>query len=147
MAQQYSNFSNPTITSDQPMGWQLANQNTAQAINNIGGYLTRIQLKKTSSGVTNAIFRIHFYNVLPTFANGDGAAWSTPSTGYIGYFDTTMAQVFSDPAAVGPAYVDAGSGLPFTPVSGAQTLYWVIEARAAYTPVSAETFSLTAWVN
>ena len=48
MAQQDYNFSNPTITSDQPMGWQLANQNTAQAINNIGGYLKDQQDKVQS---------------------------------------------------------------------------------------------------
>jgi len=43
MATNYQNFSNPTITSDQPMGWQSAQQNTAQAINSIGSYLAKQQ--------------------------------------------------------------------------------------------------------
>ena len=48
MAAQYSNFSNPTIIPDQPMGWQAANQNTQQAIQNIGGYLKDQQEKVQS---------------------------------------------------------------------------------------------------
>jgi len=43
MATQYSNFSNPTITSDQPMGWQAAQQQTGNAINSIGSYLAKQQ--------------------------------------------------------------------------------------------------------
>lgn len=120
---------------------------TAAYANNIGGFITAIQLLKTSNSLTNAIFRIHFYNILPTVTNGDGAAWLSPKAGYIGNFDVTMTQGFSDPAAAGLGIPLIGSGLPFTPVSGAQTLYYLIEARAAYTPVSAETFSLNIWVN
>ena len=45
MATQYSNFSNPTITSDQPMGWQAAQQQTGNAINSIGSYLANQQSK------------------------------------------------------------------------------------------------------
>lgn len=48
MAQQYSNFSNPTITSDQPMGWQAASQNTQQAISSMGSYLADQQSKVQS---------------------------------------------------------------------------------------------------
>src|SRR3981081_4319597 len=39
--------------------------------------LTRARLVKSGSGVTNASFRIHLYETLPTPANGDNAAWST----------------------------------------------------------------------
>ena len=43
MANQYQNFSNPTIVPDQKYGWDLANQNTGQAINSIGSYLAKQQ--------------------------------------------------------------------------------------------------------
>lgn len=45
MATQYSNFSNPTITSDQPMGWQAANQQTGDAISKISNYAISQQQK------------------------------------------------------------------------------------------------------
>ncbi len=115
--------------------------------NNKGGFISQVQITTNANTTLHALFRVHFYNVLPTFSNGDNGAWLTPSAGYIGYADVTMTQVFSDPAAAGQGIFNTGTGLAFIPVSGAQTLYWVLEARDIYTPTNNEVFTLNAWVN
>lgn len=115
--------------------------------NNVGGGLVGIQLIKTSNSLVNAIFDVEFYSTAPIYSNGDAAAWLTPKAGYLGCFHVTMTHVFSDPAAEGEGVPCAGNMLPFIPVSGAQTLYWVVVAQAQYVGVSAETFSLNAYVN
>ena len=46
----------------------------------------------------------------------------------------------SGTGAVGQGAPKIGAEVPFTPASGTQNVYWVLEARAAYTPTSGETF-------
>lgn len=72
MANQYQNFSNPTITPDQPMGWQLANQQTAGAINNIGTYFSKQQdtVNQMQSGLGTALLNAKLNRLLyPQFGN------------------------------------------------------------------------------
>lgn len=107
--------------------------------NDQAGVILSANLFKSSTVLTSAQFRIHFYNVLPTFTNGDGAAWLTPKAGYLGSIDVTCDRAFSD-ASVGIGGPTSGWNIPFTPVTGTQTVYYVLEARAAYTPISGETF-------
>lgn len=45
MANQYQNFSNPTITPDQPTGWQAANQSMSGLISHASDYLMQQQQK------------------------------------------------------------------------------------------------------
>lgn len=45
MANQYQNFSNPTITPDQPTGWQAANQSMSGLISHASDYLVQQQQK------------------------------------------------------------------------------------------------------
>ena len=101
------------------------------------------RLQKSGTVITNAVFRIHFSNTLPTTSVADYGALITGlsmGSGYLGYVDFTVGLPFADFSwGIGSIPASALSGKP---VSGAQTLYWVPEVRAAYTPISAETLTL-----
>lgn len=112
----------------------------------IASVMTRIQLKKSGTSLVNATFRTHFYNAATTVSNGDNGAWLTTSANYLGYFDVTMTQAFTD-AAIGGGVPGVGSAMTFKPATGTSNLYYTIEARGAYAPASGETFTLSAEVN
>ena len=113
-----------------------------QACTILGGYLSK-------SGVvtTNANFRIHFFTAAPTTAVADRGAFQANLTlaNWIGSADCSINQAGSD-VSIGALAPTIGAVIATIPVSGAQTLYWVIEVRGAYTPISAETLTLTLWV-
>lgn len=123
-----------------PMALTVGRTSTAPGSS---GMVRRAKLYKSGTSITNASFRIHFYTVnTMTFANGDGGAWSTNLVAnYKGSIDVTMDKAFTD-GAIGHGVPNAGSEINFD----TQTLYAVVEARAAYTPASAEVFTLHAEV-
>lgn len=153
-----ASFVRPADTTAYAVGDLVANSTTAGSVAamsltvarddysqpGIGGFMVRrVKLHKSSVSVTAADFRVHFFGVgAITFANGDNGAFSTNQVAnYLGAFDVTIDRAFTDGAA--------GFGVP---VLGAElgailaTGYAVqaaIEARAAYTPGNAETFTLT----
>jgi hypothetical protein len=102
----------------------------------------RCRIQKSGTSTTNAAFRVHIYSGTPaSIANGDNGAWSTSIVGYVGAFDVTLDRAFTNGAE------GAGLTLTSTPmtcktVGSAITLYALIEARGAYTPASAETFTI-----
>jgi len=104
--------------------------------------IERIRLVKSGTSITNAAFRVHLYNLTPaSITNGDNGAWLTSVSGYVGAFDITVDRAFTNGAD------GAGLTLTSTPMtakmaSGSTTIYALIEARGAYTPASAETFTL-----
>lgn len=136
----------------------LANSTTAGSVTpatiaaakgtNLTTTAVRCRLQKSgvaasgAGSVANAYFRIHFYNVLPTVTNGDGAAWLSTLAGWVGAFDITQMFLGSDYSA-GIGTPVQGSTMAFSPVSGTSNLYYLIEAMAAYTPGSAEVFTPT----
>lgn len=96
--------------------------------------IKRVNLRKSAASVTNAAFRVHLFTAAPTVANGDNGAISiTGAATYIGQVDITVGQTFTDGAhgAVAADYAVRTN-----------TLYALIEARGAYTPASAEVFTL-----
>lgn len=106
--------------------------------NNLYATLYNIRAHFSSNNLTNGVFRVHFYNSQPTFSSGDGGNWLTASTGYIGCFDITLTQAFTD-GANGKGIPCNGSIVAGNPVSGNNYAYYAIEVRAAYTPSSGET--------
>lgn len=147
-------FSRPADTTAYALGDLIANSTTAGSVapisfalarqNGGSGRISNVRLWKSGTSLANAQFRIHFYSVAPTPTNGDNGAWLT--TGYVsgvpiylGSADVVINKVFSD-GAEGEGYATYGAYVPFIAASGSQTVYALIEARAAYTPVSAETF-------
>jgi len=110
-----------------------------------GGSLAirRARLKKSSASVTAASFRLHLYSTLPTVTNGDNAAWLSPHSGFIGSFDLDLSgangRVFSDSAGMAAPPV---VGQEINTVAVVQTIFGLLEARAGYTPASAEVFTV-----
>jgi hypothetical protein len=101
--------------------------------------LSRIELRKNGTSITTANFRVHLYSTTsPTVSNGDNAAFLTTGTAnYLGKFDVTIDQAFTDGAA---GFVATGANNIV--LDSSQFIYALIEARAAYTPANAEIFTL-----
>lgn len=100
------------------------------------GVIKRIRLFKSAASAANATFRVHLFTVAPTVTSGDNAAIviATGAAGYIGQFDIASMQTMTDGAAGFIAADVAFYG---------ENIYALLEARGAYTPASAETFTLS----
>ncbi len=148
-------FTRPADTTAYAVGDLVANNVTAGSVTPLtlqvaranDTYVTipRLRLKKSGTSLTNAQFRVHLYKALPTLTNGDNGAWLTTESTYIGSVDITMDKAFSD-GAKGFGVPSVGSAFIADPSTGTRNIYALIEARAAYTPASAESFTLTAEV-
>jgi hypothetical protein len=150
-----ANFTRPADTTTYAQGDLVANSTTAGSVTPLaltaarvsggGGVIRKLRLIKSTASLTNAQFRVHLYNALPTVANGDNAAFSTPGAlNYIDAFDVTMDQAFTDGAA-GFGFPRHGPDVSFKLASG-QAVYALIEFRGAanYTPGNAEMFTVIA---
>lgn len=103
--------------------------------------IRRVRLRKSGTGITNASFRVHLFAASPGSLAADNAAFSCSGVAnYLGAFDVTVDRAFTDGAY--------GAGLPVVgsehvvKLASGQQLYWLLEARGAYTPASGETFTL-----
>lgn len=107
--------------------------------------LRRLRLRKTSISLTSASFRVHLFSTIPVPAIGDNGVLTgnvSGFAGHIGYVDILMDTAWSD-GANGASMMPTDFNIALT--SG-QNIYALLEARAAYTPGSGETFTLTAEV-
>jgi hypothetical protein len=114
----------------------------AARINDEPGRLLSCRLQCSNNSLTNGIFRVHVFNASTGVANGDNGVF-TPSNvaNWLGSFDVTLRYSATD-GAFGVGIPTDGNYISFTPVSGSQNVRCALEARAAYTPTSAETFTL-----
>lgn len=149
----------PADTTAYASGDLVANSTTAGSVNALQfsaprdpggkGRVVGARVQKSTNSVTNAAFRLHLFSITPTFTSaGDNSAMSTvvvaTDKGYLGYVDITAMTGFSA-VAWGVGAVDSSRlALPF--VSVATVLYGVVEARGAYTPGSAEVFTVSLMV-
>lgn len=145
-----ANFTRPADTTAYASGDLVANSTTAGSVvamsfagvsfgNAAPAQIRRVRLSFTGTVLTNAQFRLHLYKVLAiTAANGDNGAWSTDNAAnYIGFIDVTVDKAFTD----GATGLSAQTEINCVPVT--TLLYGLLEARAAYTPTSAEVFTVT----
>jgi len=149
-----ASFARPNDTLAYASGDLVANSTTAGAvvpmqiplgqIAAVGHGLTRItraRLTKSGNGIANASFRVHLYEAIPTPANGDNGAWSTDkAANWLGNIDITSMLAFTD-GATGTGSATAGSEMFLRLASG--TIFALLEARGAYTPIANEVFTLT----
>lgn len=144
-------FTRPADTTAYASGDIVANSTTAGSVvplnfpnvsNGIGRtvQIRRVRIVKSGTSVTNASFRVHLFNVLPTVGSGDNAAISisTGAAKYLGQVDVTVGQTFGD-----GAFGAATTEINCHPVGGATTLYGLLECRGAYTPGNAEVFTIS----
>lgn len=145
-------FTRPANTTAYASGQLVANNTTAGSVVPLAidaaripgstGLIARAALAKSGTTITNASFRVHLFRADPTSAVGDAGSYSTSGAlDAIGYFDITMDQAYTD-GAKGWAAPAVGNAVVFDAPSGSKTIYALIEARGAYTPVSGETFTL-----
>lgn len=145
-------FTRPADTTVYASGDTVANSTTAGSVTPLtltaarvaaGAFMVhRLSLRKSGTSVTNAAFRVHLFKTSPTSASGDNAAISmTGSAGYVGYVDIVIDQAFTD-GAVG--FSSLAMSDTIVSLASGTSLYALLEARAAYTPISAEVFTLTA---
>lgn len=144
-------FSRPADTTAYASGDLVANSTTAGSVVPLSwsvarvtagsGMIRRARFRKTNTVLTNASFRLHLYTSAPTPSNGDNGVWLTDqSATYLGAIDVTFAKAFTDGCAEN-GVPNTGSEINFALASG-QTIYGLLEARAAYTPTSGETFTV-----
>ncbi|WBL75612.1 hypothetical protein I3J27_21505 [Bradyrhizobium xenonodulans] len=103
--------------------------------------IPRARISASNTTLTNASFRLHLYRQSPTIANGDNGAWSTTNSNYMGSMDVTFDRQFTD-GAKGIAVPSSGSYIVGVPDSGTTAIYGLLEARAAYAPTNAQTFTI-----
>jgi len=147
-------FTRPANVTAYASGQLVANSTTAGSVVPLswtsaarvsGGnfYIRRVRMTLSSKSVTLTSFRIHFYTVTPTIANGDGAAWSTTLANYVCKMDVPVAswEAGTD-VSIGFGLPTSGDGNECNVVASAQTLFALVEARAAYVPASGETITV-----
>lgn len=149
-----ASFTRPADTTAYASGDIVANSTTAGSVTplswtaarNAGGtgMIRRVQIRKSGVSTTNASFRVHFFSATPTISTaGDNSVFASNVSGvagYLGYCDVTIGVALSD-GSVGAGVPAVGSEINFALSSG-QTVYALLEARAAYTPGNAETFAV-----
>jgi hypothetical protein len=153
-------FSRPANTTAYASGQLVANSVTAGSVvplsvaaarqNGGSGMIMGVRLSKSSPGITGAAFRVHFYRMPPTVTVGDGGTLAANVNGIaaieIGYADVTMDQAYSDGAKGFAGGLKNSDGTfrnaIFDSAVNTPSIFALIEARGAYTPVSGETFSL-----
>lgn len=156
-----ASFTRPADTTAYASGDLVANSTTAASVTPLSFYplprmtaqgfsIRRVRMRSSrTSGVTaigtvpaNASFRVHLFAASPTVTNGDnGAFFSTQVATYIGALDVTLNRGFSDGFS-GIGIPVTGSEIICKNLTG-ETLYALVQATAAYTPTSAEVFTIT----
>lgn len=140
-----ASFTRPADTTAYASGDLVANSTTAGSVvamtlsvgsaAGVPSRIRRVRLVGDKADATNFTFRVHLFNVLAiTCANGDNGAFSVnKAANYLGQVDVATGQLFTDGAA-GQAACDI--------IAPTGVVYALLEARAAYTPASAEVFTL-----
>jgi hypothetical protein len=109
--------------------------------------LERIRVMSTDTGVAGKAFRVWLFNSDPTansgVQGGDNLAWSQKQAGFIGSMSGTFRAFQDGSGAV--CVPDEGSRIITTPVSGAKTIFALLQTLNDFTPsANSTTFTLTA---
>jgi hypothetical protein len=152
-----SEFTRPSDTNAYTAGDSVTDSTSAPTVRTFAsafrslvpkGRVLSALLIKSDKSVSNATFRLHLFNatVTPTNDNSALSILYTDRAKYIGHiaFTCKQTQGSGDAAFAVGCVADSTNNqridLPF--VGANNTLYGVLEATGAYTPVSAEKFSI-----
>jgi hypothetical protein len=105
------------------------------------GAVKGVSIDKSTVSVTDASFRVHLFTKAPTVTNGDNGVFAPAdglAKGYLGSVAVTVDQAVGD-----GAHGRAACDILFDTDKPASKLYALVEAEAAYTPASGETFGVT----
>lgn len=101
-------------------------------------------IQKSDTSATNATFSLYLFAEEPVVANGDNGAFSTDVAGYIGVIDFPIMTAYTDDAkaVIQSGAVSGGFNAIHHYMRSTDTIYGLLKAQAAYTPASAETFTV-----
>ena len=148
------NFTRPANTTAYAAGQIISNSVTAGSCapitltvaraSNTTGAIRRASLKVNDSAWLNATVRVHLFQDSPTFSAGDGGTLTANLTesGYLGYLDVTIDRSFASTTVKGHGVPAVGAEINFTPSSGTQNIFAVLEARSAVTPAASKVFTV-----
>lgn len=144
-----ANFTRPANTTAYASADLVANNTTPGSVTPMSftagrsspgrAWITAARLKKSATSITNASFRLHLFTSSPTVTNGDNGVFTLNEQSHIGTIDLTCLFSFANAAL---AYGAANYGPIAVDLSSGQTIYGLLEARAAYTPASSEVFTV-----
>jgi hypothetical protein len=146
-----ANFTRPANTTAYASGQLVANSVTAGSVTPLswtaarvatGNFrISRVRMTLSSKSVTNTNFRVHFFNLTTGVSNGDGATFlPSLAADEVCEMDVTIALAGAD-VSTGYGAANQGSACDVALGSGS-SLFGLIEARAAYTPGSAEVITV-----
>lgn len=147
-----STFTRPADTTAYTANDLVANSTTANLVTPMifslgyGQAIKIFQAKvKFNSGTnTNGKFLIHLYGASPTVTNGDNGAWLSTESNYCGNIAVDCTgQTFSDNSKGIGTYINTSAEVPLM-IQGDNNwkVYGLLMATAAYTPTSAEQFTV-----
>src|ERR1035437_2760799 len=141
-----SAYTRPANTTPYTGGDAVSNNATAGSVTAVSFSLSdtnddpitidRLRLLSTDTGVQGKNFRAWFFNSDPTASTGvgggDNTAWSQKQAGFIGSMSGNF-RIFSDGAGA-VLTPDEGMRIITTPVSGAKTIFMLLQTLDAFTP-------------
>jgi hypothetical protein len=136
-------FARPADTTAYAANDLVANNTTAGSVeplqfitsNSNGGFVRAVRITHSDPDATNSSFRVWFLSALPTVTNGDnGALAGAVASTILGTVEVTVDENMGGSCSHGWVAVDPNQ--LYVP----ETFYALIEATAAYTPASGETF-------
>lgn len=147
-------FTRPSDTTAYTSGDLVANSTTAASVvpmswnlGGSGGRLLGVALENNRTTITNGTFSIHFYGTSPVATAptaGDNGAIATVQAKGLGILALTILVTSND---VGRTIIHAGeTGFVYPWALPYPIVYGLIEAKAAYTPASAEVFTCELFV-
>lgn len=130
---------NTTVALVAPMAFTLTQANSGGGV-----FIRRAKLQVSSASVTAPNFRLHLFTTSPTAGVGDNSAFASTSIGWFCDVDINLytTDPFSDSNA-GIGVPNSGAECAIFPTTTPPVIYGLLEARGAYAPTSAETFSVT----
>lgn len=153
-----ASFTRPADTTAYAAGDLVANSTTAGSVVPLSftgavraaGDCVRIErarVSKNSTGLTNAAFLVHLFEASPTVSVGDNGVFNNANVlatnnvlNYVGSIAVTVGSSGSD-GSTGAGVPSVGSAITISPTSGT-TIFGLVQATAAYTPVSGEVFTI-----
>lgn len=149
-------FTRPADTTAYAAGDLIANSTTAGSVVPLSfkvplvgesAKIVGVRLTKSDqTDVANSAIDFWFFTASPTVANGDNGALSADlvTAGYLGQMACPTMLAGTDDA-IGIDFLGEADQIRFNPMRN-QVIYALLEATAAYSPASAETFTATIFV-
>lgn len=150
-------YTRPADTAVYASGDVVANSTSAATIltfsdvarqNGGGAYIHRAVLIDSASQTTKPEFELYLFDTAPVMEN-DNAAWDPSDTeieACVGYIPFSSANWRTGANSGNGLIVAENLGLAIQCAAGSKALYGILVARNAYTPISAEKFTLRLFV-